>query len=116
MVKRYTCRDGEARVKGLEAHYYLLRAKLVPNVDQLLYAFDNTVVLTPRGIACEPKSEIELRQCLGDTIYHLHRAIALDVASEAGEAFGPLKAVLGMISTIYENYEVRIPPSLEILP
>jgi len=64
VVKRYTCRDGVVRVIGLQAHYHLLRAKRVPNVDQLLHAFDNTVVLTPRGIACEPKSEIELRQCL----------------------------------------------------
>jgi len=46
VVKRYTCRYGEARVKGLETHYHLLWAKRVPNVDQLLHAFDNTVVLT----------------------------------------------------------------------
>ncbi|KAF8493162.1 hypothetical protein F5888DRAFT_838489 [Russula emetica] len=37
-------------------------------------------------------------------------AIALDVASEAGESFGPLKAVLGVISTIYANYKVRLRP------
>ena len=35
-------------------------------------------------------------------------AIILDVASEVSEAFGPLKAVLGVISTVYANYEVRL--------
>jgi len=33
-------------------------------------------------------------------------AIALDVACELGEAFGPLKAVLGVISAVYTQYEV----------
>jgi len=33
-------------------------------------------------------------------------AIALDITSEAAEAFGPLKAVLGVISAIYTQYEV----------
>ena len=36
--------------------------------------------------------------------------ILLDVAQEAAEAFGPLKAALGVISTIYENCEVRLRP------
>jgi len=30
-----------------------------------------------------------------------------DVAMEASDAFGPLKATLGVISAIYESYEVR---------
>ena len=34
-------------------------------------------------------------------------AMALDVASEAAEAFGPLKAALGVISALYAQYEVR---------
>ena len=33
-------------------------------------------------------------------------AMALDVASEAAEAFGPLKAVLGVITKVYTEYEV----------
>jgi len=36
--------------------------------------------------------------------------ILFDVAEEAAEAFGPLKAALGAISTIYEKYEVRLRP------
>jgi len=36
--------------------------------------------------------------------------ILFDVAQEAAEAFGPLKAALGAISTIYEKYEVRLRP------
>ena len=32
--------------------------------------------------------------------------MALDVASEAAEAFGPLKAVLGVIAKVYTQYEV----------
>lgn len=34
--------------------------------------------------------------------------ILFDVASAAAEAFGPLKATLSAISTIYEKYEVRL--------
>jgi len=34
--------------------------------------------------------------------------ILSDVAMEASEAFGPLKATLGVISAIYESYEVRL--------
>jgi len=34
--------------------------------------------------------------------------ILSDVATEASDAFGPLKAALGVISTIYESYEVRL--------
>ena len=37
-------------------------------------------------------------------------SILLDVAGEVGEAFGPLKAALGVISIIYENYKVRLLP------
>ena len=33
--------------------------------------------------------------------------ILSDVAMEASDAFGPLKAALGVISAIYESYEVR---------
>ena len=36
--------------------------------------------------------------------------ILFDVAEEAAEAFGPLKAALGAISTIYEKYEVHLRP------
>ena len=36
--------------------------------------------------------------------------IAFDVAVGASEAFTPLKAVLGVISAIYKNHEVRLPP------
>ena len=32
--------------------------------------------------------------------------ILSDVAMEASDAFGPLKATLGVISAIYESYEV----------
>jgi len=31
-----------------------------------------------------------------------------DVAMEASDAFGPLKAALGVMSAIYESYEVRL--------
>jgi len=34
--------------------------------------------------------------------------ILSDVAMEASDAFGPLKATLGVISAIYESYEVRL--------
>ena len=34
--------------------------------------------------------------------------ILSDVAIEASDAFGPLKATLGVISAIYESYEVRL--------
>jgi len=34
--------------------------------------------------------------------------ILSDVAIEAADAFGPLKATLGAISAIYANYEVRL--------
>ena len=37
-------------------------------------------------------------------------AIALDLASEVAEAFGPLKAALGVISAVYTQYEVRSQP------
>ena len=37
-------------------------------------------------------------------------AIALDLAGDAAEAFGPLKAVLGIISTICTHYEVCSQP------
>ena len=36
--------------------------------------------------------------------------ILSDVAMEASDAFGPLKATLGVISAIYESYEVRLQP------
>ena len=42
--------------------------------------------------------------------------IALDVASEAAEAFAPLKAVLGVISAVYTQYEVCSQPFLKLLP
>jgi len=42
--------------------------------------------------------------------------ILFDVAQEAAEAFGPLKAALGAISTIYEKYEVRLRPFAQIRP
>lgn len=42
--------------------------------------------------------------------------IALDIASEAAESFGPLKAVLGVITAIYTNYEVRLKPPARTLP
>ena len=32
--------------------------------------------------------------------------ILLDIVVEASDAFGPLKATLGVISAIYESYEV----------
>jgi len=34
--------------------------------------------------------------------------ILSDVAMEASDAFGPLKATLGVISAIYESYQVRL--------
>ena len=34
----------------------------------------------------------------------------MDVATEAADAFGPLKATLGAISAIYANYEVCLQP------
>jgi len=34
--------------------------------------------------------------------------ILADVAMEASDAFGPLKATLGVISTIYKSHEVRL--------
>jgi hypothetical protein len=34
--------------------------------------------------------------------------MGFDVALGAAEAFSPLKAVLGVISAIYKNYEVRL--------
>jgi len=40
--------------------------------------------------------------------------IALDIASEVAEAFGPLKAVLGVISTVYTQYEVCVQPLCRI--
>lgn len=39
--------------------------------------------------------------------------ILFDVAGEVGEAFGPLKAALGIISTLYEKYEVRSRPFVQ---
>jgi len=36
--------------------------------------------------------------------------IFLDVAMEAADAFGPLKAALGAISVIYAKYEVPLRP------
>ena len=35
--------------------------------------------------------------------------ILSDVAIEAADAFGPLKATLGAISAIYAHYEVSLP-------
>lgn len=35
-------------------------------------------------------------------------AIVIDVALEAAQAFAPLRAVLGAISVMYRNYEVRL--------
>ena len=37
-------------------------------------------------------------------------AIPVDAAREAPEGFGPLKTVLGAISAVYTNYEVRSRP------
>jgi len=34
--------------------------------------------------------------------------ILSDVAIEAADAFGPLKATLGVISAVYANYEARL--------
>lgn len=64
VVKRYTCQDGEARIQRLKATYDLLRYKCIPNTDRLLYTHKMAAHLTPRGIARQPKSEVELRQCL----------------------------------------------------
>ena len=36
--------------------------------------------------------------------------IVYDVAVGASEAFTPLEALLGVLSTIYRNHEVRLPP------
>ena len=41
--------------------------------------------------------------------------ILFDVAGGVSEAFGPLKAALGVISTIYGNYKVRLRPSPKVL-
>ena len=41
--------------------------------------------------------------------------IALNIAGGAAEAFSPLKAVLSVISTVYETYEVRLRPPLKLL-
>jgi len=42
-------------------------------------------------------------------------AVHFDVAKDTAEGFGPLKSVLGIISAIYKNYEVRLGPSFKIL-
>jgi len=39
-------------------------------------------------------------------------AIPVEAAREATDGFSPLKAVLGAISTVYANYEVRLQPHL----
>ena len=39
-------------------------------------------------------------------------AIPVDTAREAIDGFGPLKAVLGAISAVYVNSEVRLRPCL----
>ena len=43
-------------------------------------------------------------------------AITLGVPSEAAEVFGPLKAILGVISAVYTQYEVCLQLLLGILP
>ena len=35
--------------------------------------------------------------------------LVLEVAKGASEAFGPLKAVLMAVSTVYDQYKVRLP-------
>jgi len=42
-------------------------------------------------------------------------ATPVDAAEEAIGGFGPLKTVLGAISTIYANYQVRLRSLLKIL-
>jgi len=42
--------------------------------------------------------------------------ILLDVAEENAHGFGPLKAILGAISAIYVNYEVRLRPPVQNSP
>lgn len=39
-------------------------------------------------------------------------ALVFDVARGAAEAFGPLKAVLETVSTVYNQYKVCSPPSV----
>ena len=43
-------------------------------------------------------------------------AILFEVAKACSEAFVPLKAVLGAISVIYQNYEVRLQPFAQTRP
>ena len=39
--------------------------------------------------------------------------LAFDVAKAAAEAFGPLKAALESVSTIYAQYKARLPHFVE---
>jgi hypothetical protein len=44
----------------LQSIYAHLEERKVPNVDSLVYQYDTTFVLSPRGITKPPKTEKEL--------------------------------------------------------
>ena len=47
------------------------------------------------------------------TAYEAAR-IAIDIAKETSDMFLPLKAVVGALSVLFKNYDVRFPPSVSL--
>ncbi|THU97186.1 hypothetical protein K435DRAFT_857810 [Dendrothele bispora CBS 962.96] len=78
VIKRYTGLDKHSRVSHLCNIYALLKEMCVPHVDSLFRSYGTTLVLSPRGIPDEPKTEGELLEaliCVLEALEVLHGAV-----------------------------------------
>ena len=64
VVKTSTGPNKIQRFAKLRNTYHLLADKNVPHVDSVLYEYDTTLVLQPRGISKPPETEGELLAAL----------------------------------------------------
>lgn len=60
VIKTFTMDDKLERYRHVCSVYAILKEKAVPYVDSLMYHFDTTLILSPRGTAELPNTEEEL--------------------------------------------------------
>lgn len=64
IIKSYAKPEDLWRVAHLKNIYALLKEKHVPYVDSLVHNYDSTFILSPRGLAEQPRTEKELLEAL----------------------------------------------------
>ncbi|KAF9480017.1 hypothetical protein BDN70DRAFT_833598 [Pholiota conissans] len=64
IIKTYTCKNAEDKIEHVKRIYEALALWKVPNTDMLVHINKNVTHFMPRGIAGQPTSEKELRECI----------------------------------------------------